>query len=159
MVLPLLVLLLTFVLAMPANAVPPVGNSGDLDYDFPMFTCEEFGFDVYDTGTRHFSEKSYFDQDGNLVKIHGHASGIDTLHREGDYTRVLSSPYSEVYDWDAVAMEMKYSGVIFNIHLPEGRIVLKEAGTGIFNASEELIKRAGIELVDTDAMCRYFAGQ
>ena len=157
-VIPLLALLLMFAAVSPAVAVPPVENSGNWANDFSLLTCEQQGFAIFDYAVGEFSEKSYFDQQGALVMVRGHEFGVDTLHREGDFSRVLASNFSDNYVWDAVAQEIKYSGSVFNIKLPTEGLLYKIAGQGIFDTqSGELRKQVGADYLDKDALCEYFA--
>ena len=38
-------------------------------YDFPLYSCDAYGFDVLADASIHFKEMRFFDKDGNLVKF------------------------------------------------------------------------------------------
>ncbi len=156
-VIPLLALLLVLVAAVPAVAVPPIHESGSWVDDLYMLTCEEQGFDVFDYVTGEYDKTSFFDQQDALVRVHGHEYGIDRLHRAGDLDKMLASKFSNTYVWDAVTLETKVTGLPFNIHLPGGGLAFKAAGQAIFDGADEMIKRAGAEYIDQEAVCKYLA--
>lgn len=156
-VIPLLTLLLVLVAVAPAVAVPPLHESGSWVVDFYLFTCEEQGFDVLDYVTGEYDRTSFFDQQDALVRVQGHEYGIDRLHRAGDFNKTLASKFSNTYVWDANTLEVKVTGLPFNVHLPDGGLAIKASGQGIFNGADELIKRVGADYVDQVAICKYLA--
>src|SRR3954470_20561911 len=74
------------ILAAPAHAAKPAavdavrfeGTVTELD---PFFT-ETCGFDVFVTTEGHFTNKLYFDNDGNLERFVGHPSMAHTFSSE-----------------------------------------------------------------------------
>lgn len=73
-------------------------------------------------------------------------------------THLLASKFSDNYLWDAAAQEIKYSGSVFNIKLPTEGLLYKTAGQGIFDTqSGKLRKQVGIDYLDKDELCEYFA--
>ncbi len=152
------VLLLVLVAAVPAVAVPPIEKSGSWKNDGLLFTCETQGFNVFNYAIGQFSEKIYLDQQGAQVRVHGHETGVDTLHREGDFSKVLASKFSNTYLWDAITQETKYTGSVFNTNLPQEGILFKASGQAVFDGQTgELRKRVGADYLDLDAVCAYLA--
>ncbi len=150
--------LLLLVAAVPVAAVAPVENSGPVNDDFYLFSCPQ-GFDVYDYDVGQWTERVYFDQAGVPVGSVGHKRGVDTLHREHDLSVVLAHSYSLNWKWNAATDDLKFSGSVFNVHLPQTGLVFKSSGMGIFDDpnAPDPFKRAGLEYFDIATACEYLA--
>ncbi len=137
----MLALLLVLVAAVPAFAVPPVPTSGLTDDDFSLFTCPQQGsqqeFVVYNHDVGQHHEKAFYDKAGTLVRASGNRTGSDNLHREGDFSKVLSHQYGMSWHWDYTDQQAKITGSIMNIHLPDGGIVFKSTGQTLLDTTTD----------------------
>jgi hypothetical protein len=123
----LLVLLLTFVFAVPIYAAPPVITSGDFD----VFSDEEItcpGFTVRDHMVGKWRTTSFYDNQGQLREEFNHYVGTDNLYNKDNPSFVLSGHFSSHDNYNKLTGEYTWEGTSWSIKLPGYGMVIKQAG-------------------------------
>jgi hypothetical protein len=99
---------------------------------------------------------NFYNNNDEVIKRMYHESGTDNLFRYDDGEKVLSGNWQVSGQWDIISDEIKYTGIFWNIHLPGEGNVFHQAGAD-FIVGDELVRTVGLNAVDFETICRYFA--
>lgn len=128
LVLPLAIVLV-LLLVVPASAEPPVIVTGEAVEDFPPYVPSPCpGFEVWDREVYTFRQTSFFDNDGNLLRIETHYIGTDNFYNPANPGVELSGHFSGTLEYDARTGEMTARGLAVNITVPGYGVVLMRSG-------------------------------
>jgi hypothetical protein len=109
-----------------AAAEPPVIVPG-LIYDqtgpFEFKVCP--GLDIWYRETLTYSDKLFFDNDGNLTRVKEHFIGTDTFYLPEKPDFVVIANGNAMFEYDVAAGEYKASGVALRLTVPgEGTVLM-----------------------------------
>ena len=165
-----LVLLLILMAAVAVYADKPGKGNVDFEDDWLVFDCADFtdyDFEVWDNNVGRFTWAEYYDKDGNIVWYKFQAKGVDHVYNKRSPDHYAEGPFvntchrcREIPDepgwWIGV-----WTGVDWNIQLPgEGTVYHvsgfdEEKWYGDFGNQVIQLKRAGLDKMDYEALCRY----
>lgn len=149
-----LALVLALVLVVPVTAAPPVVYTGEWDENYEITDpapCSDF--DVWDHTVGVYRDTYYYDGQGNLLRIHSHWSGTDTVYNP-DNGIEFSGRFSVNWWYDALTGEETYSGQAWNITAPGYGAILKENGHND-TATGQLVGQH--DFSDPEALARFCA--
>jgi hypothetical protein len=157
----MLVVLLMFVLAVPVLAARVETETWSVDYEYTLIEdCGAYGegwnFAIKDIEVGSGVDRLRYNNDDELVKVVGHVRGTDTVYREGFPENVVTADYAINGHFNLVTGEDKFTGNTWNLHLPGVGNVFHIAGSEFYQDGE-FVRSAGLEHVDFEAICRYFA--
>jgi hypothetical protein len=153
----LVVLLFTLAAAVPVYAGKPDVETGafDDDWAFDPPICQ--GIEVRDNDVGSYRTTFYYDDQGNLLWLENHWSGIDHLYNPANRDVVLTGHYSAHYRYDARTGEETVNGIVFNITVPGYGTVLLEAGrTG--PSGRTVGKHSSMDPKDMEQLCSLLVG-
>ena len=93
----LLVVVLAFVFVITAFAAPPEKETFEFDVVYPFFDCGLVGvgeFLIFNNEVGSGSLKTFYDNDGNLIKEKGHINGTDHLFVESNPDNVVAGKFA-----------------------------------------------------------------
>lgn len=157
----MLVVLLMFALAVPVLAARVEKGTWSYVEEYTLIDdCGDYGegwnFAVKDIESASGFDRSRYNNDNVLVQIEGHQRGTDTLYRDGFPENVVTAHYAISAHFNLVTGEDKFAGTIWNLQLPGAGNVFHIAGSEFYQDGE-FDRFAGLEHVDFEAICRYFA--
>lgn len=125
----LLVLVFPLLFAAPVFAAPPVIEYGGFEEDSAVFDISPCDFEVRNYEVVSFRMTSFFDTQGDLLRIKMHISGTDYIYNPAYPDAGLSGSFSGNAEVDLATGELVWaSGVPWHITAPGYGTVLVRAG-------------------------------
>jgi len=150
-----LALVLAFLIALPVSAAPPVIETGSFTDDFLMedpAPCP--GIEIWDRQEGVYQDTYFFDNQGNLLRIHNHWLGSDTLYNPANPGVEFSGQFSFNHWYDALTGQDTYSGNAWNLTAPGYGGILKDVGH-FDTATGQFVGRH--DFSDPEALARFCA--
>jgi hypothetical protein len=146
-----LVLVFALLFVVPVSAAPPVIVTGQIDENYPPFDpspCADFLVMDHEVAT--YRQISYFDNQGNLLRITMHVQGVDSFYNPANPDKVLSGSFSGTLEVDLNTGELVLaSGLAVHITAPGYGMVLQRAGRWLRYPNSQLGGKDSL-LVPTD---------
>ena len=157
----MLVVLMMFALAVPVFAARVETETWSYVEEYTLIDdCRDYGegwnFAVNDIESAAGFERLRYNNDDVLVQVVGHQRGTDALYRVDVPENVVTAKYSINAQFNLVTGKDKFMGTIWNLQLPGEGNVFHIAGAEFYQDGE-FVRSAGLEHVDFEAICRYFA--
>ena len=158
----LLVFVLALVMAIPVFASPPDrvdfedGGEFELVEDCSVYG-EGWNFSVWNRWSQTGTDLTFYNNDGEVVRLQFNSQGIDNLFRLDEPDNVLASPWNTNGTWNLETDDIRIRGNFWNLQLPGVGNVFHFAGAE-FIVNGEFDRFAGLETRDLEMICRYFAG-
>ena len=157
----MLVVVMMFALAVPVFAARVETETWSYVEEYTLIDdCGDYGegwdFAVNDIETASGFERLRFNNDDVLVQVVGHQRGTDALYRVGFPDNVVTAQYAINAKFDLAKGKDKFMGTTWNLQLPGEGNVFHIAGAEFYQDGE-FDRIAGLEHVDFEAICRYFA--
>lgn len=146
-----LVFVLVFAFASSAVAKPP--DHFKFFYTEPPFvevTCD--GFDVMDNVTADVQESWYYDQDGNLIRMHWHVHGVDHLYNSEAPEKFIEGNFIWNAQIDLVSGKEQYNGNFWHFTVPGYGQVYFESGRFVYQDGDLVFER-GRQNFDEALLC------
>lgn len=155
-----LVLVLALLIAVPVSAGPPVIETGEFDIDFVPFDPSPCpGIEIHDPEVATYRMTSFFDNQGNLVRVRTHYIGVDHLYNPLNPDVVLTGSFSGSQEFDLRTGEESVSGLPFHITVPGYGTVLVRAGRWSVYPSGHLAGKDSLfDPEDMEQLCSLLAG-
>jgi hypothetical protein len=124
----LLVLGITFIIAIPVSAAPPVVEAWSevVDHPVPEVVCP--GIEVWNNEEIDWRLMGWYDSEGDLVMMEGRISGTDNFYNPANPHVVLSGKFSINYHYDVRTGKDYVTGIPWHITVPGYGAVLIRSG-------------------------------
>lgn len=125
----LFVLVFPLLIAVPVSAAPPVFESGGFTEDSAVFDVSPCDFEVRNYEVASYRQTSYFDNEGNLVRVRLHLSGTDRVYNAENPEFFLTGSYVGNGEVDLETGEIVFATALpWHITAPGYGTVLVRAG-------------------------------
>lgn len=156
-----IVLVLALLYVVPVSAAAPIIQTGEFEDNSAAFDpspCPGFVVMNHEVGTYH--QTSYFDHDGNLVRIKIHFKGTDHFYNPANPEKVLTGSFSGTAEVDLNTGELVFaSGLPIHITEPRYGTVLQRAGRWLRYPNIQLGgKNSLLVPSDVEQFCALLAG-
>jgi len=137
--------------AIPAAAGPPLIIRTAADFNFPMIECD--GFDIWTSGIEIDTEKYWFNEAGEAVRLMFSVHTAESEYYNSDHPEISVSQgqkgagENSTFDIDLTTGDQHGSGGAFRITIPGIGRVLWVTGTMFYDASEDTYVRHGADYV------------
>jgi hypothetical protein len=132
-----LVALMALAVVSPALADQPETATFNFTVtDNLLQSCD--GFDIIENAVIQIKETSFFDKDGNRVRITAHVKYTGTLTNSATGTSVTDGPDTIQVIVDVQDGTERWAGIAFSINLPGEGIIVLDAGNIIFHPDGSL---------------------
>jgi hypothetical protein len=157
-----LALAFALLVAVPVSAAPPVIVTGTFEVDYPVeldpWPCP--GIEIWDHEVGTYRLTSYFDNEGNLLRIQAHYLGVDNFYNPANPDIVLSGHFSGTGEIDPNTEElMLIRGAPYHITVPGYGTVLVRAGRWLQYPNGQVAgKNSLLDPKDVAQFCSLLAG-
>jgi hypothetical protein len=155
-------LVLALLVALPVAAAPPVVETGTYDHIWNPFG--EFrdgicpGIEVLDHEVGAYRTTSFYDNEGNLLRVQTKYVGTDNLYNPANPGVVLSGHYAASTEYDARTGEVTGQGVPIHVTVPGYGTVMLRAGRWSPWPDHTAGKDSYASSTDLEQLCSCLAG-
>jgi hypothetical protein len=154
-----LVFVMMFVMVAPASAGPPDVNTYYIDETSPYQDNPCPGVNIWKHEVYTVRETLYFDKQGYVKSINGHADGIDSFYNPANPDVVLSGHFVVNFEVDPQTGEyLRITGAYYHITAPGYGTVLVRAGLVISPNGHVAGKDSFVDPKDVGQFCSILAG-
>ena len=156
----LLVLVFPLLVAVPVSAAPPVFESGSFAEDSAVFDVSPCDFEVRDYEVANIRQTSYFDNEGNLVRVKMHLSGTDRVYNAENPEFFLTGSFAGSGEVDLETGELVFvSSIPWQITAPGYGTVLVRAGRWLHFPDDQVAGRNSFVIAsDIAQLCEALGG-